>query len=152
MNVRTIRAEPGSPGLGQEGFSLVEIVVVLGLIGILVVAVFNMVTVMDRVSRRQGLHTTMLEAAQGRLEEMRATPYNPPVSPYAASNIVQTTNLVLALNRAGTSTLLSGVLKTVIAPKSQGHLVTVTVTATNNSQPMTVQLQTLINKKSGGQP
>jgi len=116
------------------------------------VAVFNMVTVMDRVSRRQGLHTTMLEAAQGRLEEMRATPYNPPVSPYCASNIVQTTNLVLALNRAGNSTLLSGVLKTVVSPKSQGHLVTVTVTATNNSQPMTVQLQTLVNKKSGGQP
>jgi prepilin-type N-terminal cleavage/methylation domain-containing protein len=151
MNVRTIRAEPGSPCLGQEGFSLVEIVVVLGLIGILVVAVFNMVTVMDRVSRRQGLHTTMLEAAQGRLEEMRATPYNPPVSPYGASNIVQTTNIVLALNRTG-SNLLSGVLKTVVSPKSQGHLVTVTVTATNNSQPMTVQLQTLVNKKSGGQP
>jgi type II secretory pathway pseudopilin PulG len=131
---------------------VVEVVVVLGLIGILVVAVFNMVTVMDRVSRRQGLHTTMLEAAQGRLEEMRATPYNPPVSPYGASNIVLTTNLVLALNRAGSSTLLSGVLKTEVSPKSQGHLVTVTMTATNNSQPMTVQLQTLINKKSGGQP
>jgi len=136
----------------QRAFSLVEIVVVLALIGILVVAVFNMVTMMDRVSRRQGLHTTMLEAAQGRLEEMRATPYNPPLSPYGASNIVQTTNIVLALNRAGNSTVLSGVLKTVVSPKSQGHLVTVTVTATNNSQPMTVQLQTVVNKKSGGQP
>ena len=141
----------GSACSSLRAFSLVEVVVTMGLVGILVVAAFNMVMMMDRTSRRQGLHTTMLEAVQGRLEEMRSIPYNPPLSPYAASNIVQSTNVILALNKAG-SNLLSGVLKTVVAPKSQGHLVTVTLTATNNNQPMTVELQTLVNKKSGGQP
>jgi len=147
-----ISANSAAPPCGQAAFSLVEVIVVLGLLGILVVAGFSMIALMDRSARRQGLHTTMLEAAQGKLEEIRATAYNPPVSPFCASNIVQSTNVVLALDRAGTSTLLSGALKTVVSPVSQGHMVTVTVTATNNSQPITVQLQTLVNKKSGGQP
>src|SRR5215216_4939488 len=72
------------------GFSLIEIMVVMTLMGILVVAGLNTVVLLDRSSRRQALHTSALELAQGKIEELQATTYNPPVSPFLASTLTQT--------------------------------------------------------------
>ena len=152
MNLTCNFARPARWARARLGFSLVEVTVTLGLVGILVIAGFNMVTLMERSSRRQALHTTALELAQGRIEELRATVYNPPLAPYTATNTILTTNAVLSLARTGTNSLVSGLMRTVIAPVADGHLVTVTVSTTNLASPITVQLQTLINKKAGGQP
>jgi len=136
----------------ERGFSIAEITITLGLLGILVVAGVNMIMVMNKSSRRQALHTTALEMAQGKLEELRATTYNPPVSPYLASTNSTTTNVVLTVNSSGSNTIVAGIMKTLIAPLALGHMVTVTVTTTNIDQPVSATLQTLINKKAGGQP
>lgn len=141
-----------TPRRRGAGFSLVEIVIVMGLMSILVVAGLSTVTLLDRSARRQAVHTTAMELAQGKLEELQSTAYNPPTAPFTASTMNQTNNVVLSLNKTGTSNQITGTLTAVISPVAQGHLVTVTVKSTNYSQPMTVQLQTLINKSSGGQP
>jgi phage tail sheath gpL-like len=97
------------------------------------------------------LHTSALEIAKGRLEELRATAYKPPVVPYCASNTIASTNVVFSQTASGAGLVL-GVMRTVIAPVAKGHMVTVTVTTTNLAQPISAELQTLINNKSGGQP
>jgi hypothetical protein len=93
-----------------------------------------------------------MEIAQGKIEELQSTPYNPPIAPFTATTTNQTTNVVLSLNKTGTSNAITGTMTAVISPVAQGHLVTVTVVSTNYNQPMSVQLQTVVNKSSGGQP
>src|SRR4030095_8083215 len=61
-----------------RAFSLVETVVVIMLVSILVVAGLSTLTLLDRSSRRQALHTTALELAQGNIEALMAQRYNPP--------------------------------------------------------------------------
>ncbi|HEY2952873.1 MAG TPA: type II secretion system protein [Verrucomicrobiae bacterium] len=136
----------------RDGFSLIEIVIVIGLMSILIVAGLSTITLLDRSARRQAVHTTAMELAQGKIEELQSTAYNPPTAPFMASTTIQTTNVVLSLNKTGTSNAITGTMAAVISPVAQGHLVTVTVTSTNYNQPMTVQLQTVVNKSSGGQP
>lgn len=131
---------------------MVELIVVLFLLGSLVVAALNTMMLLDRSSRRQALHTTALEIAQGKIEELQSTAYNPPLAPFGAGTSNQNASVILALNKAGTSTLVPATLSTVIAPVSKGHLVTVTVATTNANQVLRVQLQSLINRMSGGQP
>ena len=125
---------------------------VLVMASVMVLAALSTVTLLDRSSRRQALGTTALELAQGKIEELQATGYNPPVAPYYATNNTQSSNVVLLLDKTGASNWVTGVMTTTIAPVSQGHLVTVKVATTNADQTLTAQLQTLINKNSGGQP
>jgi hypothetical protein len=47
---------------------------------------------------------------------------------------------------------VQGVLTTRIQPAPIGHLITVSLAYTNYRRPLTVQLQTVITKFSGGQP
>lgn len=136
----------------QGGFSMVELVVVLFLLGSLVVAALNTMMLLDRSSRRQALHTTALEIAQGKIEELQSTAYNPPLAPFGAGTSNLNASVILALNKTGTSILVPATMNTVIAPVSKGHLVTVTVSTTNANQVLRVQLQSLINGMSGGQP
>ena len=149
----------GTDGLARRkicfrpgGFTIVESVIVLGLISIMVIASLNTITLLDRSSRRQALHTTAMEIAQAKIEEIQSTTYNPPLAPFVSYTTNQTTNVILVLNKSGTATLVGGTLTAAISPSSQGHLVTVTVTTTNASQLLSVQLQTLVNRMSGGQP
>ena len=114
---------------------------VMFLLGTLVLAALETMKLLDRSSRRQALHTTALEIAQGKIEELQSTAYNPPLAPFGSGTSNLTTSVTLALNKAGTSTLVPATMTTVIAPVSKGHLVTVTVTTTNANQPLSVQLQ-----------
>ncbi len=135
-----------------RGFSIVEITVVVALMAILIVAGLNTITLLDRSSRRQALHTSAMELAQGRLENFQSLAYNPPLAPFGASTTTQSTNVILALDQAGAATLVGAAMTTTITPVAQGHLVTVTVSTTNADQAMNVQLQTMINEKSGNKP
>jgi len=126
--------------------------VVMILIGLLSISAIDTVTLLDRSSRRQAMHTSAMELAQGRMEELQSTNYNPPLAPFTALITTQTANVILALGKAGTNILMGGLMTTVIAPVTRGHLVTVKVATTNATPPLQVQLQTLINEKSGNQP
>ena len=155
-SARGQRSQPlgANPGGNRRhaGFTLIEIVMVMVLAAVLIVAALSTVQLLDRSSRRQGLDTTALELAQGKIEELQATAYNPPLTPYYATNSTVTSNVVLLLDKTGTSNLVTGVMTTTIAPLTSGHLVTVIVAATNANQTLVAQLQTLINKNTGGQP
>jgi type II secretory pathway pseudopilin PulG len=133
----------------QSGFTIIETTIVVLMMAILILAGLNTVTLLDRSSRRQALHTSAMELAQGRIEELQALAYNPPLAPFGASATTQSTNVILALDRAGSGTLVGGTMATSISPVAQGHLVTVTVSTTYANQLMNVQLQTVINEKSG---
>ncbi len=132
--------------------TIFEVVVVLGLMAILIAAGLNTVTLLDRSARRQSLHTAALELAQGRIEDLEAATYNPPLSPFATTNTSFLTNVVLALSKSGTNVSIGGSMQTIIAPVARGHLVTVTVSTTNGNQPLRVALQTVINEKAGNRP
>ena len=129
-----------------------EIMIVMLLLAILVVAGLSTITLLDRSSRRQALHTSAMELAQGKIEELEALPYNAPAAPFTALNTTSKVSVILALNNSGTNTLVGGTMTTVISPVVRGHLVTVTVATTNANQTLTAGLQTVINQKSGNQP
>ncbi len=157
--VRTqIELAPFAPHAGwaprafRQGFTLIEVLVVTFLMALLVIAGLNTVNLLDRSTRRQALHTTAMELAQGRIEELHALAYNPPLAPFGAATTTQATNVTLALTTAGTTAAVVGVMTTTITPLGSGHLVTVSVSATNANQPLQVELQALFNKKSGNQP
>lgn len=122
------------------------------LVLMLIAAGLSTITLLDRSSRRQALHTTALELAQGNIEDLTAMTYSPPLAPFLATTNTQKTNVVLALKNNSTNVLVAGTMTTVIAPIAQGHLVTVTVSTTNANQVLNAQLQTVINEKSGSQP
>jgi prepilin-type N-terminal cleavage/methylation domain-containing protein len=136
----------------RNGFTIVEVVIVLGLMLVLVLAAASTLTLLDRSSRRQAVETTAMEILRGKAEEYRAILYNPPVAPFTAS-VTGTTNVVtIALNKAGTSNQVTGTLRTDLRPISQGHLLSLSLALSAYNQPMTVRLQTLINKNTLGQP
>ena len=132
--------------------TIFEILVVLVLMSILIIAGLNTLTLLDRSSRRQALHTSAMELAQGKIEELEAAAYSPPLSPFTAATNTFKTNIVLALSKSGTNTVVGGTMTTVISPVARGHLVTVSVATTNANQSLSVALQTVINQKSGNQP
>ena len=138
--------------LGNKGFTLVEILVVLALLLMLTIAAVSALTLLDRSSARQAQHTTAVEVAQGRLDELLALEYSPPDSPFSSSNYTDTSKVTLTLGRSGTNATTTAVVTTLIEPAVNGHVATVVVNYTNYSQPTSVRLQTLINKHSGGQP
>jgi type II secretory pathway pseudopilin PulG len=138
---------------GHSGFTLIEVVIGIMLLMTLIVSAIGAITLLDRASRSQAEDTTALEIAQGKLEEFQATKYNPPVSPFLSTTTWTTNQVVLALNKTGTTNRAVGVLISKVEPAANGHLVTVMVSFTNmNITPVTAQLQTLINKQSPGQP
>jgi type II secretory pathway pseudopilin PulG len=138
---------------GQSGFTLIEVVIGIAMMFMLIVSAIGAITLLDRASRSQSEDTTALEVAQGKLEEFQATKYNPPASPFLSTTTWATNQVVLALNKTGTTNRAAGVLISKVQPVANGHLVTVSVVFTNmNLTPLTAQLQTLINQHSPGQP
>src|SRR5580765_3784604 len=85
--------------LAMGGFTMIEILMVLVMSGIMILAALSTISLLDRSSRRQALDTGAMELAQGRIEELQSTKYNPPIAPFYATNWTQTTNVVLLLNK-----------------------------------------------------
>jgi prepilin-type N-terminal cleavage/methylation domain-containing protein len=140
------------PGHRAGGFTLIEILVTLAMLLLLLIGALGTITLLDRSSRRQGQHTTALEVAQGKLDEFLSQVYNPPVPPYSSTNYYQSNWVTLAANKSGTATSTFASVISLVQPVLNGHVVTVTVSFTNYDQLVNVQLQTLINRHSGGQP
>lgn len=136
-----------------RGFTLVEMMIVVVVLLFLIAATLGSIFAMQVSTTRMADYNSAMALAEAKINDVRAIYYNPPISPFLTASTF-TTNYQgsIDLNQAGTSFLVSGS----IAVKIQycgtlGHLVTVTVTANNPRKPLTVSLQTVVNKYSGGE-
>jgi hypothetical protein len=112
----------------------------------------NALFVMDNSSRRLADMTAAMAVVQGQIESVRTNDYNPPLAPFLASATVTNSTASISLDKGGTNYLVSGTLTTRIEPVASGHLVTVSATFNTAGSPLRAQLQTVVNKFSGGQP
>jgi len=136
----------------SEAFTLVEVLVVMGLTGFLIVAGMGSLFSMDLCTRRTADYNAALAVVEAKIEDVRAATYNPPHGTnFNASTVWLTNSDSIALDKAGVTFQVPGTLVTKIEPVAWGHLVTVTGTFQEPRLAFTITLQTLVNKYSGGQ-
>ena len=136
----------------SSAFTLVEVMVVMLLVMIMMVAGFGALYSMDLCSRRLADYTAATAVVQAKVQDIKAVTYNPPNDPFTAGTVWKTNSGSISLDRAGTSFKVAGTLVSEIKPVgTRGHLVTVTGTFNEPRGRITVQLQTVVNKFSGGQ-
>src|SRR6266850_3683055 len=70
------------PHHGEPGFSLVEVMVAMLLLGILLIASFGGLFSMDLCSRRLGDHTAAMAIVEAKVQDIRSVYYNPPNSTF----------------------------------------------------------------------
>ena len=133
------------------GYTLVEVMIVSALLGILMIAVAGSLSTGNVISRRLADYTAAMAVVQAKMEDIRAATYNPPTSPFTASTVILTNVSSIDLDQAGTKFVVSGTITSKIEPVTSGHLVTVTGTFQTRNKPITVSLQTVVNKYSAGQ-
>jgi prepilin-type N-terminal cleavage/methylation domain-containing protein len=131
-------------------FTLIEVLVVMALLTILLIAGFSGIYSMDLCSRRLGDYTTVISVVESKIQDIKAASYNPPNYPFG-STIYLTNTDAIALDRAGATFKVPGTVISKIEPVAGGHLVTVTATFSEPQRPLTVTLETIVNKYSGGQ-
>ena len=134
-----------------KGFTLVEVLVVITLLTLLMGAAASSIASGKLIARRLSDYTAALSLVQAKVDDIRAANYNPPTSPFGASAVVLTNATSIDLNQAGTAFVISGTVTSTITPVTAGHLVTVTGTFQTRRKPITVSLQTVVNKYSAGQ-
>src|ERR1051326_404948 len=135
----------------QKAFTLVEVMVVMGLAGILMVAGMGALFSLDLTSRRTSDYNAALAVVEAKIEDVRAATYNPPNSPWLSTTTYVTNNASVALDKAGVTFQVAGTVCTKIETNAWGHLVTVTGTFQEPRLPFAITLQTVVNRYSGGQ-
>lgn len=158
MDLRIIngRNRPGSvsnretPRPGAGGFTLIEVMVVMLLLTTLLISSAAGLVAMDRSSRRLADHTAAMAVAEAKMHSIRAASYVPPTAPFGPSTVYLTNSSSIALAKAGTNYLVRGTVISKIQPVSSGHLVTVTATFQEPNQPISVTLQSVVNRYNGG--
>ena len=140
------------PSAGRAAFTMLEVLIASGLLLGLVLAGMNALFVMDNSSRRLAEMTSAMALVQGQLEAVRTNDYNPPLAPFTGSATVTSNAVSISLDKGGTQYLVPGSLITRIEPVASGHLVTVCASFNSLGTPVKAQLQTIVNKFSGGQP
>jgi len=123
----------------------------MGLLGLLMVAGMGALFSMDLCSRRTADYNAALAVVEAKVEDIRAATYNPPASPWTSSTVYLTNSDSISLDKAGVTFKVPGTLVSKIEPIASGHLVTVTGTFQEPRVTLTVSLQTVVNKYSGGQ-
>lgn len=132
-------------------FTLTETMIVMLLLTILMIAGFGGLYSMDLCSRRTGDYTAAMAVVEAKVQDIKAVTYNPPTYPFTAATVYVTNSDSISLNQAGTSFKVAGTLVSEIKPVAAGHLVTVIGTFQEPRGALTISLQTLVNKYSGGQ-
>jgi prepilin-type N-terminal cleavage/methylation domain-containing protein len=136
--------------LKQKGVTLVEVMVVVALLTILFIAGFGGICSMRLISHRVADYTAGMALAQAEIHNIRAAAYPGTNFPINVTT-VQSNNISVDLNEAGTTFLIPGTVVATITPIAWGHLVSVKATIKEvNGSPMTVSLQTVVNNYSGG--
>jgi prepilin-type N-terminal cleavage/methylation domain-containing protein len=137
---------------GASAFTLVEVLVVMGLIGLLMVAAMGALFSMDLCTRRTADYNAALAVVEAKVEDIRAATYNPPTGTnFNSTTVCRTNSSSIALDKAGVTFQVPGTIVYTIQPITSGHLVTVTGTFQEPRQVLTVSLQTVVNIYSGGQ-
>jgi len=130
---------------------LVEVMIVMCLLTILIVSAFRAILSMKLSSSRLADYTAAMAVVEAKVSDIRAATYNPPNYPFGSSASSLTNSKSIALDKAGTKFLISGTIVSRFQPVAAGHLVTITGTFPTSSKPISVTLQTVVNKYSGGQ-
>jgi prepilin-type N-terminal cleavage/methylation domain-containing protein len=141
------------PGLktSQKGFTLVEVMVVMGLAGILMVAGMGALFSLDLCSRRTGDYNAALAVVEAKIEDIRAATYNSPNTPWLSTTTYLTNSSSVALDKAGVTFQVPGTLVSTFEPWGiYGHRVTVTGTFAEPRGSISITLQTVINQYSCG--
>jgi prepilin-type N-terminal cleavage/methylation domain-containing protein len=140
------------PRRGESGFSLMEVMVAMLLLGILLIAAFGGLFSMDLCSRRLGDYTAAMAIVEAKVQDLRGINYNPPNFPFGASTVYITNNNSISLDKGGAIFKVPGTVVSEIKPVASGHLVTVTGTFVEPRGSLTANLQTVVNQFSGGKP
>jgi prepilin-type N-terminal cleavage/methylation domain-containing protein len=133
------------------GYTLIEVMVVIGLLASLMIAAAASVSSGKLMSQRLSDYSAALAVVSAKVEDIRAATYNPPNSPWGTTATTLTNTSSIALDQAGTTFTIPGTITSVITPVTNGHLVTVTGVFQTRRQSLTVTLQTVVNKFSAGQ-
>lgn len=141
----TVKLPRRKSRVAEAGFTLIEIVIVSVLMLSLVIVTWNALLMLDLGTRRMSEQTSALAIVQGKLEEIRLVPYNPPTSPYTAQSVTDISEVAFAIDAAGTDFLVNGRMTVEYKPAAVGHLVTVTASFTNFGKAYSPQVQTVIN-------
>jgi prepilin-type N-terminal cleavage/methylation domain-containing protein len=135
-----------------RGFTLMEVVLVLALMVMLITATLGAILGMQVSSTRVSDYTSAMAVLEAKAMDIRAVYYNPPNYPFTAGTVYVTNQNSIALNQAGTTFQVPGTVVSKIEYQGKlGSLVTVTATFQTSRTPMTLSLQTFVNKYSGGQ-
>jgi prepilin-type N-terminal cleavage/methylation domain-containing protein len=135
---------------GAHGFTLVEVVIVTALLSLLIVAGLGATTAMQVASKRLTEHTAARAIVQAKLQAIRAASYKPPNQPFTAGVVYLTNSASLCLDKAGQKFLVPGTVSAKIEPVASGHLVTVTGTFKAPDRTIRVQVDSVVNRFSGG--
>jgi prepilin-type N-terminal cleavage/methylation domain-containing protein len=136
----------------RMAFTLVEVMVVMGLAGILMVAGMGALFSLDLCSRRTSDYNAALAVVEAKIEDIRASTYDAPNSPWVSTgSYVKTESASVALDKAGVTFQVPGTLVSKFeAWGIYGHRVTVTGTFDEPRGSISVTLQTVINQYSCG--
>ncbi len=134
----------------KQGFTLIETMVVLVMISMLIAGAMGALLSLDLCSRRSADYVAALAVVEAKMEDIRAATYNPPNANFSSTTKYLTNSDSIALNQAGATFLVAGTLISKLEPIAGGHLITVTGTFQEPKKTLTVSLQTVVNKFSGG--
>jgi len=124
--------------------------IVMVLAGILIVAGMGALFSLDLCSRRTGDYNAALAVVEAKLEDIRASDYAPPNSPWLSAPFTKTESASVALDKAGVTFQVPGTLVSKFEPLgSYGHRVTVTGTFNEPRGTISITLETVINQFTG---
>ena len=135
----------------EQTFTFIKVMIVMALMTILIVSGFSAILSMKVWSNRLAQYTAAMAVVEAKLEDLRAAKYNPPNAPFVYYTTNQTSSGSIDLNEVGAKFLITGTVVSRIEQVANGHLITVTGTFPALRQPISVTLQTVVNKYSGGQ-
>ena len=126
------------------------------LLTILLIGSFSAIYFNSQAAYKLADRTAIVALLRAKLEAVRAASYNPPDVNFKSTPVYLTNSHSIALNKAGTAFLVSGLIITKIeeaksGTNTVGHLVTATGTFVTVGKPISVQMQTVVNRFSGGQ-
>lgn len=135
----------------SRGFTLVEVVIMTALLALLIIAGLGATTAMQVASHRLSEHTAARALVQAKLQAIRAATYKPPNPPFTAGSVYLTNSASICLDKAGQKFLIPGTISVRIEPvPPSGHMVTVTGTFKAPDRTIRVQVDSVINRFSGG--
>lgn len=135
----------------RRGFTLMEVMIVTALLTLVIAGATGAICSGRLISRRLSDYSAAMAVVEAKMADIRNATYNPPNSPFGSTTVVLTSASSNDLDQAGVSFVVSGTVTSKIEPTASGHLVTVTGTFNTRRTPITVSLQSVVNKFSAGQ-